>query len=144
MRIFVLLMASFMTACALPRWPVDAPLTSPYGLRFLGIRPDIHKGVDLAVPVGTRVSAMSAGVVAFAGEMGGYGSVVILDHGGSVRSVYGHLSRISVKQGDEIQAGQEIALSGKSGNAAGPHLHFEVRRWGHEEDPVQLLGPPHD
>lgn len=142
MRIFVLLITVLAGSCALPGWPVRAPLTSPYGLRFLGVRPDIHRGVDLAVPNGTAVSAMRSGSVAFAGQMRGYGNVVILDHGGGVRSVYAHLSSISVKRGERVRGGQRIALSGASGNAAGPHLHFEIWRWGREEDPVQLLGPP--
>lgn len=126
----------------MPRWPVDAPMTSPYGLRFLGLEPDLHKGVDLAVPVGTPVNAVKGGTVEFAGEMRGYGLVVILSHGANVRTVYAHLSKLSVKKGDRVKGRQLIALSGQSGNAYGPHLHFEVQRWGHQEDPVPLLGGP--
>jgi murein DD-endopeptidase MepM/ murein hydrolase activator NlpD len=119
-------------------------MTSPYGLRFLGLNPDVHKGVDLAAPVGTPVTAIKSGKVEFAGEMRGYGQVVILSHGSTVRSVYAHLSKISVHQGDRVKGRQVIALSGQSGNASGPHLHFEVQRWGRQEDPVSLLGePPH-
>jgi murein DD-endopeptidase MepM/ murein hydrolase activator NlpD len=127
-------------ACSLPRWPVNGQLTSPYGLRFRGIHPDIHRGVDLAAPLGTPVMAIKSGVVEYAGEMSGYGQVIILRHGSSTRSVYGHLSRISVAKGDKVEGRQVIGLSGQSGNASGPHLHFEVMRWGHEEDPVGLLG----
>lgn len=145
MRILVVSLLSIASAaCALPRWPVQAPLTSPYGIRFSGIKPDLHKGVDIAVPIGTPVAAMMGGTVAFAGEMSGYGTVIVLRHGASVLSLYAHLSRMSVKQGDHVDAGQVIGLSGASGNATGPHLHFEVKRWGREEDPVPLLGgPPH-
>lgn len=143
MRIFVVLLLSFASAaCALPRWPVDGPLTSPYGIRFSGLRPDLHKGVDIAVPIGTPVVAMKAGAVEFAGEMSGYGTVVALRHSSSLRSIYGHLSRLSVKKGEHVSTGQVIGLSGASGNASGPHLHFEVQRWGREEDPVTLLGEP--
>ena len=142
MRFMLLLLTSALTACSLPRWPVEAPLTSPYGLRFLGISPDIHKGVDLAAPLGTPVTAIKSGKVVFAGGMRGYGNVVILQHGATVRSVYAHLSSISVAKDERVSARQVIGLSGQSGNASGPHLHFEIQRWGREEDPVMLLGEP--
>jgi murein DD-endopeptidase MepM/ murein hydrolase activator NlpD len=129
-----------MAACSIPRWPVNAPVSSPFGLRFLGWSPDFHHGVDLAVPVGTAVTAMKKGKVAFAGEMSGYGLVVILQHGPHLRTVYGHLSEIMVRQGDEVGGGQVIAKSGQSGNASGAHLHFEIQRWGQDEDPIPLLG----
>ena len=142
MRFYVLLSLLLTSACSLPRWPVDAPMTSPYGLRFLGLNPDVHKGVDLAVPVGTPVTAIKSGTVEFAGEMRGYGLVVMLAHGPTVRSVYAHLSRLDVRNGDRVKGREVIGLSGQSGNASGPHLHFEVQRWGREEDPVSLLGEP--
>jgi murein DD-endopeptidase MepM/ murein hydrolase activator NlpD len=143
MRVLLLLALCLSSAaCSLPRWPVEAPLSSPYGLRFMGFNPDIHKGVDIPVPVGTPVHAMKSGRVEFAGEMRGYGNVIVLSHGSNVRSIYAHLSKISVKTGDRVKGRQEIALSGQSGNASGPHLHFEVERWGRQEDPVALLGPP--
>ena len=72
--------------------------------------------------------------------MSGYGNVVWLDHRGGVITVYGHLSSIQVRSGVEVEGGQVIALSGHSGNARGPHLHFEVWRHGREVDPVPLLG----
>jgi|SRR5215216_3432393 len=143
MRVLVALLLSLASAgCSLPRWPVQAPLTSPYGLRFSGLKPDLHKGVDLAVPVGTPVSAIKGGTVEFAGELSGYGRVIILRHSATLRSVYGHLSQVSVRRGERIKARQLIGLSGQSGNASGPHLHFEIERWGHDEDPVLLLGGP--
>lgn len=143
MRFSVLLVLSLSaTACSLPRWPVEAPMTSPYGLRFLGFNPDVHRGVDLAAPLGTPVTAIKSGTVEFAGEMSGYGLVVIVRHGAAVRSVYAHLSSISVRKGDPVKGRQIIALSGQSGNASGPHLHFEIERWGKKEDPVSLLGSP--
>ncbi|MEX2281913.1 MAG: M23 family metallopeptidase [Gemmatimonadota bacterium] len=136
---FFLLMV-FVTGCSLPRWPVRAALTSPYGLRLDGGLPEIHRGVDLAVPTGTPVLAMRDGTVHFAGTMGGYGTVVILQHGVNTRSVYAHLSELRVRTGDRVKGQQVIALSGASGNASGPHLHFEIQRWGRAEDPVLLLG----
>ena len=126
--------------CALPRWPVDAPITSPFGLRLRGLLPELHRGVDLAVPEGTPVKAMASGTVRFAGSQRGYGNVVWLDHGGSILSVYAHLSALRVRTGAAIRGGDVIGLSGSTGDAAGPHLHFEVWRWGREADPVPLLG----
>ncbi|HET9984597.1 MAG TPA: M23 family metallopeptidase [Longimicrobiales bacterium] len=124
--------------CSIPRWPVHGTLTSPYGLR--GFWPELHRGVDVSVPDGTPVQAMEGGVVEFAGQMSGYGNVVVLRHGTNLETLYGHLSQIRVRQGERVEGRQVIALSGHSGNATGPHLHFEVRRWGRQEDPVPLLG----
>ncbi|MDA0329129.1 MAG: M23 family metallopeptidase [Gemmatimonadetes bacterium] len=130
------------TGCHLPRWPVDAPIISGFGVRFLGARPDIHRGVDLDVPTGTPVAAMADARVRFAGGMRGFGSVVWLDHGGGVLTIYAHLSVIQVRAGERVDAGQVVGLSGASGSATTPHLHFEVWRWGREVDPVPLLGGP--
>ena len=140
MKILVAGILLVLSGCALPRWPVDAALTSPYGLRLNGILPDLHEGVDLAAPMGTPVLAMRSGIVHFAGTMGGYGNVVILQHGTNTRSVYAHLSELHVRSGERVEGRQVIALSGASGNATGPHLHFEIQRWGRAEDPVLLLG----
>lgn len=139
-RASVLLLLLGTAGCSLPRWPVDAPLTSPFGLRLRGIRPDLHRGVDLAVPEGTPVRAMAGGQVRLAGTQRGYGTVVWLDHGGAVLTVYAHLSRTAVATGARVSGGDVIGWSGSSGDAAGPHLHFEVWRWGRQVDPVPLLG----
>jgi murein DD-endopeptidase MepM/ murein hydrolase activator NlpD len=129
-----------LVACSMPRWPVEGPLVSPFGLRFQGLRPDLHRGVDISVPDGTEVRTMARGRVRFAGVMGGYGNVVWVDHRGAVISVYAHLSSVMVRTGEEVRGGEVIGLSGRSGNAQGPHLHFEVWRHGREVDPVPLLG----
>lgn len=126
--------------CSVPLWPVDAPLTSDFGLRFRGLRPDLHRGVDLRAPMGTPVHTMAEGTVRFAGTMRGFGNVVWVDHGGAILSVYAHLSEIRVRQGERIQRGQLVGLSGQSGDATAPHLHFEVWRGGIEVDPVPLFG----
>ncbi len=126
--------------CSFPRWPVHGPLVSPFGIRFQGLKPDLHRGVDIRVPNGTEVRAMKRGRVRFAGTMSGYGRVVWLDHRGQVMTVYAHLSAILVETGQEVEGNQLIGLSGQSGNATGPHLHFEVWRHGREVDPVPLLG----
>jgi murein DD-endopeptidase MepM/ murein hydrolase activator NlpD len=106
----------------------------------MGLRPDIHHGVDLDVSTGTPVGAMAEATVRFAGVMRGFGSVVWLDHGGGLLTVYAHLSQIHVREGQRVGAGDVLGLSGASGEVTAPHLHFEVWRWGREVDPVPLLG----
>ncbi len=123
-----------------PRWPVEGPVTSAYGLRFRGIKPGLHRGVDIGVPDGTEIRAMARGRVRFAGTMRSYGLVVWLDHPGEVLTVYGHLSAIHVRAGESVRGGQVIGLSGRSGDVTGPHLHFEVWRRGRQVDPVPFLG----
>lgn len=105
-----------------------------------GWLPEMHHGVDIPAPEGTPVLAMSNGRVTYAGTMSGYGNVVILQHGGGTQSLYAHLSAIDVSTGDEVRGRQTIGRVGSTGNATGPHLHFEVIRWGRAEDPVPLLG----
>lgn len=129
-----------LSACHLPRWPVEAPLTSGFGLRFLGVRPDIHRGVDLGVPTGTRVFAMAGGTVRFAGTMSGFGNVIWIDHANGFTSIYAHLSVIGVQTDQRVDAGDPIGASGASGSVTAPHLHFEVWRWGRPVDPITVLG----
>ena len=129
-----------VAGCAIPRWPVDGPLTSAFGLRWAGLLPEIHRGVDIRVPSGTEVRTMAPGRVRYAGTESGYGNVVWMDHGGGVLTVYAHLSDIRVKTGDIVEGHAVVGLSGATGDATGPHLHFELWRWGRERDPVPLLG----
>lgn len=128
------------SACALPRWPVDATMTSDFGIRFSGMWPDLHRGVDLRVPTGTPVVAMAAGYVRFAGVQRGFGNVVWIDHAQGLASAYAHLSEIRLRRGDRVRAGDLVGLSGASGDVTAPHLHFEVWRWGRPIDPVPVLG----
>lgn len=140
-RVLVVLLAVLpLTACAIPRWPVEGPVSSGWGVRWQGWLPEVHRGVDIALPIGTPVRAMAPGRVRFAGTMDGLGQVVWIDHGGAVLSVYAHLSRLDVEPGQPVGGGEVIALSGASGRVSGPHLHFEVWRWGRPQDPVRLLG----
>ncbi|HKJ93198.1 MAG TPA: M23 family metallopeptidase, partial [Longimicrobiales bacterium] len=139
-RALLLLLAVGLSACVLPYWPVQGPVTSPFGLRLRGLRPEVHRGVDVFVPAGTPVRAMAPGRVEFAGVMRGFGRVVILDHGAGLESLYAHLSDVDVQKGDEVHGHSVIGLSGHSGDATGPHLHFEVWRYGRPVDPVPLLG----
>lgn len=84
-----------------------------------------HRGIDIAVPVGTPVRAVRAGRVVLAGEHGAYGVAVILEHDDASRTLYGHNALTRVQQGERVPAGAVIALTGNSGRSTGPHLHFE-------------------
>ena len=126
--------------CQTPQWPVDGPIRSAFGVRGGGVLGDMHRGVDIAVPVGTPVHPILDGRVRFAGTMSGYGRVIWIDHADDALSVYAHLSEISVKAGQEVRKATVIGRSGQSGDASGPHLHLEIWRWGREVDPVRILG----
>ena len=86
-----------------------------------------HPGVDLAVPVGTPVYAAQSGKVTVASYYGGYGNCVMIFHGDGLTSVYGHNSKLAVKQGKYVRKGELIAYAGSTGRSSGSHLHFEVR-----------------
>jgi murein DD-endopeptidase MepM/ murein hydrolase activator NlpD len=100
---------------------------------------EAHPGIDVAVAVGTPVRASGGGTVAQAGEQGEYGIFVLLDHPGGLQTMYGHLSRLTVRSGDSVAPGQVIGLSGNTGRSSAPHLHFEVRRAGLPIDPRTLM-----
>ncbi|GAB4225688.1 MAG: amidase activator ActS [Acidobacteriota bacterium] len=117
-------------------WPADGPVTSAFGARRSGHR---HTGIDIDARPGDPVLAARAGRVVFAGRRSGYGRLVILDHGGGVASWYAHLDEIHVEPGDRVRAGQRLGRAGRSGNARGVHLHFEIRRRGRPIDPLTLL-----
>jgi len=108
--------------------PVTGQVTSDFGWRTDPITgsPRFHGGLDIAAPMGSPVYAPQAGVVIFSGPYGGYGNVVVLNHGLSLYTVYGHNSRLLVQQGDTVYRGQVISLVGSTGRSTGPHLHFEV------------------
>src|SRR5205807_10062013 len=113
-------------------WPASGVLISAFGTR----ERDHHDGIDLACPEGTTVRAAADGVVLFAGEQRGYGNLVLLAHDGDVVTVYAHNSENLVGKGERVTRGEEIARVGHSGNATGPHLHFEVRIGTHPRDPL--------
>jgi murein DD-endopeptidase MepM/ murein hydrolase activator NlpD len=101
-----------------------------------------HKGVDYAAPTGTPIKATGAGKVAFKGWKGGYGRVVILQHGSKYQTVYGHMSKFArLKNGDRVKQGQTIGYVGKSGLATGPHLHYEFRINGVHRNPLTVKLP---
>jgi murein DD-endopeptidase MepM/ murein hydrolase activator NlpD len=122
-------------------WPLRGRLTSLYGPRTHPIygTPDFHTGIDFGVPEGTPVHAAAAGVVSFAGRQGGYGILVVIEHAGGFSTYYAHLSKALVEVGQFVEQGQIIALSGNTGLSTGPHLHFEIRRFGKPIDPLSWL-----
>ena len=119
-------------------WPVLAPLGDPFGPR--GDR--FHAGLDLPTAQGTPVLAAAPGRVTWAGTRdGGWGMLVTVAHPGGVRTMYAHLSTVAVKLGDFVAGGTVIGSVGSTGDATGPHLHFEVRVDGAAYDPLRLLVP---
>jgi murein DD-endopeptidase MepM/ murein hydrolase activator NlpD len=117
----------------LMKTPVDgARISSGFGMRFhpiLGYT-RMHKGIDFAVPVGTPVMAAGSGTIETEGWLGGYGNFMLLNHGNSYETAYGHLSRFApgLHQGSHVHQGEVIAYSGMTGMATGPHLHYEIRK----------------
>ena len=116
-------------------WPVSGPVTSGFGPRW----GRMHEGIDIAVPTGTPVRAAGAGRVIYAGWLGGYGNLVVVDHGGGLSTAYAHNSSFAASVGQSVATGTVIALSGNTGNSSGPHVHFEVRVGGNAVDPLGYL-----
>ena len=117
--------------------PLNLPIADPFGPRH----DRFHTGIDVPAPTGTAVAAAGAGRVTAAGwSAGGWGYVVTIDHGGGVESVAAHLSRVDVRVGARVQRGTRIGAVGATGDAQGPHLHFEVRLRGAAVDPLQTFG----
>ncbi len=116
-------------------------ISSDFGSRFHPVdrKTKFHGGIDIAVPIGTKVAAAAAGVVKFAGWKGGYGNVVIIEHADGTETLYGHNQKLLVKEGQTVTAGEQISLSGSTGKSTGPHLHFEVRRNGQLVNPRKFL-----
>jgi murein DD-endopeptidase MepM/ murein hydrolase activator NlpD len=111
--------------------PAQGTVSSEYGPRW-GTE---HEGIDIAAGSGSAIRAAGDGVVKKASWYGGYGNAVIIDHGNGVQTLYGHASKLNVKEGDRVRAGQLIANVGSTGDSTGPHLHFEVEVDGKKVDP---------
>jgi murein DD-endopeptidase MepM/ murein hydrolase activator NlpD len=113
-------------------YPVDGgSVTSGQGWRidpFGSGRWVFHRGLDIAVPVGTPVHPTQIGTVVFAGDYKGYGKLVVVEHGNSYVTLYGHNSEIRVAPGQKVDTATVLALSGNTGHSTGPHVHYEVRR----------------
>ncbi|MDH2388089.1 LysM peptidoglycan-binding domain-containing M23 family metallopeptidase [Streptomyces sp. HNM0663] len=119
-----------------------ASVTTPYRASGASWSSGYHTGVDFAAATGTTVKAVTAGTVVSAGWGGAYGNEVVIRHNDGTYSQYAHLSSLSVSSGQSVSAGQQIGLSGSTGNSTGPHLHFEVRTgpsYGSDIDPVAYL-----
>ena len=116
-------------------WPVNGTVTSGFGWRW----GRMHEGIDIAATMGTPVWAAASGTVIHAGWLGGYGNLVVVDHGNGLATAYAHASAILVGVGQTVGQGETISLVGSTGNSSGPHLHFEVRVNGSAVDPLFYL-----
>jgi murein DD-endopeptidase MepM/ murein hydrolase activator NlpD len=115
-------------------WPVGGPVVSPFGWRW----GRMHEGIDIGAGYGTPIAAAASGTVIYAGWMGGYGNLIIVDHGGGIATAYAHQSSFAVG-GGPVSQGQTIGYVGCTGHCYGPHLHFEVRVNGSAVDPLGYL-----
>lgn len=118
-------------------WPVSqGRLTSKFGRRW-GRH---HEGIDIAAPTGTSVRAARAGKVIYSGNaIGGYGNMIVVNHGGNFRTVYAHNKKNLVRRGAFVKQGEVIALMGSTGRSSGPHLHFEVRQGSKSYNPLHFF-----
>jgi murein DD-endopeptidase MepM/ murein hydrolase activator NlpD len=121
------------------RWPLTVASFRTRGLASGDPSVESHAGLDLAVPVGSEVRAAGGGLVRRTGTDSAYGEYVLLAHPEGYETMYGHLSRVLVTNGEAVRTGQPIALSGNTGRSTAPHLHFEVRRYGRSVDPMTVV-----
>jgi murein DD-endopeptidase MepM/ murein hydrolase activator NlpD len=115
-------------------WPVGGSVVSSFGWRW----GRMHEGIDIAAGYGAPIAAAASGTVIYAGYMGGYGNLIIVDHGGGIATAYAHLSSFAVG-GGTVSQGQVLGYVGCTGHCYGPHLHFEVRVNGSAVDPLGYL-----
>ena len=120
-------------------WPVTGTISSLFGIRNLKNRTRMHSGIDIAASKGTKIRSVSSGSVLFVGKLQGYGNTIILKHDLNYETLYAHLSKIIVKKGQFIKSNQIIGYVGDSGDVTGPHLHFEIRDFGKQKDPISYL-----
>ena len=116
-------------------WPVNGTVVSGFGMRW----GRMHEGIDITASSGTPIWAAASGTVIHAGWLGGYGNLVVVDHGGGLSTAYAHASAILVGVGQRVDQGETVSLVGSTGNSSGPHLHFEVRVNGVAVDPLLYL-----
>lgn len=122
-------------------WPAPGPVSSPFGPRKnpMGAGYDFHPGLDIAAAEGAPIRAAAPGRIVQVGPDGGYGNVVVVDHGDGVTSRYAHCSQTFATVGETVAAGDEIAAVGSTGHSTGPHLHFEVRVDDKPVDPLPFF-----
>lgn len=118
-------------------WPIEGPVISTFGRRARGW----HAGIDVSAEIGSPILAAAPGTVLFSGWIRAYGQIVKIQHSGGFITLYAHNLKNMVEEGEEVEAGQVIATVGRSGDASGPHLHFEVRRDGKAYNPLYMLEP---
>jgi murein DD-endopeptidase MepM/ murein hydrolase activator NlpD len=116
-------------------WPCDGVVTSGFGMRW----GRMHEGIDIGCAYGSPNRAAAAGAVIYAGWLGGYGNLVVVDHGNGLSTAYAHASTILVSVGQRVSQGETVSLVGSTGHSTGPHLHFEVRINGVAVDPLLYL-----
>ncbi len=116
-------------------WPCDGVVVSGFGMRW----GRMHEGIDIGCAYGTPNRAAADGTVIYAGWLGGYGNLVVVDHGNGLSTAYAHASSLAVRVGQVVSQGQTVSLVGSTGNSSGPHLHFEVRVNGTAVDPLGYL-----
>jgi murein DD-endopeptidase MepM/ murein hydrolase activator NlpD len=123
------------------RWPVRGPVNSEFGTRLSPWTKtlEFHAGMDIRAERGTRVRAPAVGTVSHAGPHAEYGLTVIVDHGNDIRSIYGHLSKVTVQPGQRVERGAELGLTGNTGRSSGPHLHYEILVKGQPVNPRAYL-----
>ncbi|MFT3837885.1 MAG: M23 family metallopeptidase [Myxococcaceae bacterium] len=122
-------------------WPVEGRVSSEFGSRMdpIGEEPGSHPGLDIAAHLGELVIAPASATVLFSGTEGGYGNVVVLDHGYGIKTRFGHLSELTVTPGRRVKRGDVIGRVGSTGYSTGPHLHYEVRVRGVATDPRPFI-----
>ncbi len=123
------------------RWPVRGSVNSEFGRRPSPWTQSVefHSGIDIKAQMGTPVHAPAAGTVVVAGPAHEYGTAVMLDHGQNIKTLYGHLSKVSVQLGQKVERGTLLAYSGNTGRSSGPHLHYEIFVKGQPVNPRAYL-----
>jgi murein DD-endopeptidase MepM/ murein hydrolase activator NlpD len=116
-------------------WPCRGTVTSPFGYRW----GRLHAGIDVGAPLGAPMYAARGGVVSFAGVMGGYGNIIVIDHGDGMTTRYAHQTELMASVGQTVRVGDQIGTVGSTGNSTGPHAHFEVRINDEPQDPMAYL-----
>ena len=120
-------------------WPVYGRISSGFGLRHWGWRNKFHKGIDIVAPMGTKIMCTADGIVKSAQRVRDYGYVVTIEHTNNFQSIYAHLKKILVTPNEKVKQGQIIGLVGKTGDATGYHLHFELRINDYPVNPTDYL-----
>jgi murein DD-endopeptidase MepM/ murein hydrolase activator NlpD len=138
---YVGLAAKMMTSLPF-RWPVRGPVNSEFGRRnspWGTTDAEFHSGLDIGAKRGSQVRAPAPGIVVFAGQHAEYGTTLIIDHGGDLKTLYGHLSKIEVAADQRVERGQLVAQTGNTGRSSGPHLHYEIQMRGQPVNPRTYL-----